>query len=61
MSLMKTAEVAIGNGYTISWKNNKDGTEFDMDKFKLDNPKIYKKYLEPKKGARVFRTKFDKE
>jgi len=61
MDLMKNAELAIGNGYTISWKNNKDGTEFDMDKFKLDNPKLYTKYLEPKKGARVFRTKFEKE
>ncbi len=61
MDLMKNAEKAIGDGYTITWKNDKDSTKFDMDKFKFENPQIYKKYLEPKKGSRRFLSKFDKE
>jgi len=61
MDLMKEAEKAIGDGYTISWKNDKDSTKFNTEKFKLENPEIYKKYLEPKKGSRRFLTKFQKE
>ncbi len=61
MDLMKNAEKAIGDGYTITWKNDKDSTKFDTDKFKFENPQIYKKYLEPKKGSRRFLSKFDKE
>lgn len=60
MNLMKEAEKAIGSNYTITWKNDKDSTKFDMDKFKLENPQIYKKYLEPKKGSRRFLSKFEK-
>ena len=61
MNLLQSAEKAIGDGYTISWKNDKDSTKFNMDTFKLENPQIYKKYLEPKKGSRRFLTKFQKE
>jgi len=58
MNEMKEAEKCIGDGYTITWKNDKDSTKFDVDKFKFENPQIYKKYLEPKKGSRRFLTKF---
>lgn len=61
MNELKEAEKAIGDGYTITWKNDKDSTKFDMDKFKFENPQIYKKYLEPKKGSRRFLSKFDKD
>jgi len=61
MNLIQNAEKAIGDGYTILWKNDKDSTKFDTEKFKFENPVIYKKYLEPKKGTRRFLTKFDKE
>ena len=61
MNLMKEAEKAIGSNYTISWKNDKDSTKFDMDKFKLEHPQIYKKYLVEKKGSRRFLSKFQKE
>ena len=54
MYLMKEANELIGNSYRITWKNDKDSTKFDMDKFKLENPQTYKKYLEPKKGTRRF-------
>lgn len=61
MNLMKKAEEAIGNGYTITWKNDKDSMKFDVDKFKLEHPQIYKKFLEEKKGSRRFLSKFEKE
>ena len=61
MNLMKEAEKAIGSNYTITWKNDKDSTKFDIDKFKLEHPQIYKKYLEPEKGSRRFLSKFQKE
>ena len=60
MDLMKEAEKAIGNDYTITWKNDKDSTKFDTDKFKFENPELYKKYLEPKKSTRRFLSKFQK-
>ena len=58
MNEMEEAEKCIGDGYTITWKNDKDSTKFDMDKFKQENKELYKKYLEPKKGSRRFLTKF---
>lgn len=61
MNLMKNAEVAIGNNYIITWKKDKDSSKFNTDKFKLDNPQLYNKYLEPKKGSRRFLTKYNKE
>jgi len=60
MNLMKEAEKAIGSRYTITWKNDKDSTKFDMDKFKLEHPKLYKEYLSTKKGLRRFLSKFEK-
>ncbi len=61
MNLMETAEKATGDGYTITWKNDRVSEKFNVDKFKQDNPSLYSKYLEPKKGSRRFLAKFDKE
>ncbi len=61
MNEMKEAEKCIGDGYTITWKNDRDSEKFDTDKFKQENKELYKKYLEPKKGSRRFLSKFDKE
>lgn len=57
MNLLQNTEKAIGDGYTITWKNDKDSTKFDIDKFKVENGDLYKKYLQPKKGSRRFLTK----
>lgn len=54
MNLMKEADTLIGNNYKITWKNDKDSTKFNLEKFKEDNPSLYNKYLEPKKGVRKF-------
>lgn len=58
MNLMKNAEKVIGNGYVITWKNDKDKVKFNEDKFKEDNPSLYSKYLEEKKGSKRFLIKF---
>lgn len=60
MNELKEAEKAIGDGYIITWKNDKDSTKFNVDKFKQEHKELYKKYLEPKKGSRRFLSKFDK-
>lgn len=61
MNLMKEADTLIGDNFKITWKNDKDSTKFNVDKFKEENKELYKKYLEPKKGTRRFLSKFDKE
>jgi len=61
MNLMKESDTLIGNGFKITWKNDKDSEKFNTDKFKLENPILYNKYLEPKKGIRRFLSKFSKE
>lgn len=61
MNLMKEAEKAIGNNYTITWRNDKDSIKFDTDSFKIENPEIYKKYMMTNKGTRRFLSKFSKE
>lgn len=58
MNLLQNAEKAIGDGYTIKWKNDKDSTKFNTEKFKIENPELYKKYSNPKKGTRRFLLKF---
>ncbi len=60
MNEMKTAEKAIGDGYTITWKTDRDSEKFNVDLFKQDNPSLYSKYLEKKEGSRRFLAKFDK-
>lgn len=38
----------------ITWKSNKDSTDFDKKRFKIEHPDIYDKYLVTKKGSRPF-------
>ncbi len=61
MNIMKDNEVGIGNGYKITWKSPKDRILFDVDKFKNENPELYKKYIYKKKSTRRFTVRFDKE
>jgi len=60
MDLMKNAEKAIGNNYTITWRNDNTSLKLDIDNFKVENPELYKKYLKEKK-VRRFLSKFSKE
>lgn len=61
MFKMGEAEKAIGDGYTISWKSPKDENVFDVEKFKIENPELYREYTEPKKQTRRFSIKFGKD
>jgi len=61
MDRMKTADKAIGINYSITWRSPEDKTVFDMDKFKLDHPKLYKDYTSTEPSTRRFTFKFKKE
>lgn len=58
---MKDAASAVAPGYKISWKTTKPGTQFEMDRFKAENPALYAQYEIPKPGHRVFRVTPTKE
>lgn len=58
MSLVGTAEKALGNGYTISWKAPKDKEVFDLERFKRDYPELAKQYIKPEPQTRRFAVKF---
>ncbi len=38
----------------VTWKNNKDGQKFNVNRFKAKHPDLHKEFLEVKKGARPF-------
>lgn len=54
MSIMGNAERAVGYLYSITWKSPKDKEEFDLDRFKLDHPKMIKEYLSCEPQTRRF-------
>jgi putative phage-type endonuclease len=58
MNRMKEAEKAIGINFSITWKSPKDKTVFDMEKFKLDHPKLYKDYTSTEPSTRRFTFKY---
>ncbi len=60
MSLMGCAEKAIGNLYSISWKSPKDKEVFDLEKFKIDHPKLVKNYIKYEPQERRFSVRFPK-
>lgn len=61
MDRMKNADKAIGINYSITWRSPEDKTTFNMEKFKLDHPKLYKDYTSTEPSTRRFTFKFKKE
>lgn len=56
--VMGFTEALVAEGKTLlTWKNNKDGTRFDLAAFKVDHPDLFKAYQVTVPGARVFLTK----
>lgn len=52
---MMDAELLKGDfGPIATWKNNKDSEKFDKDSFAIAHPALYKEYLKPVPGPRVF-------
>lgn len=45
----------FSDGSKCTWKKSKDSERFDLDKFKIEQPEIYKKYIKTTEGPRVFR------
>lgn len=58
MSIIGTVEKATGNGYSISWKAPKDKEVFNLERFKIDNPELAKKYITKEPQSRRFTVKF---
>jgi putative phage-type endonuclease len=51
--VMQEKEILEYDGETLlTWKQDKSGVTFDLEKFKLENPEIYKKYEIEKPGNR---------
>jgi putative phage-type endonuclease len=60
MSIVGSAEKALGNNYKISWKSPKDKQVFDLVKFKIDHPKLAKQYTKDEPQTRRFSVSFPK-
>lgn len=58
MYMMGSAEKAIGDYFSISWKAPKDKEEFDLDRFRKDHPELVKDYLSSKPQDRRFTVRF---
>ncbi len=60
MSLVGKAEKAVGENFNISWKSPKDKEVFDLDRFRVDYPKLVKEYTKPEHQSRKFMVTFPK-
>lgn len=60
MSLVGSAEKALGNNFKISWKSPKDKDVFDLEKFRIEHPKLVKQYLKAEHQSRRFTVSFSK-
>ena len=58
MSIVGTAEKAVGNMYSISWKAPRDKDVFDIQKFKMEHPELAKQYIQSEPQTRRFTVKF---
>lgn len=58
MSIVGTAEKAVGNMYSISWKAPRDKEVFDLEKFKRYYPELAKQYIKSEPQTRRFTVKF---
>jgi len=56
MMIMKDAETLEHDGKKlITWKNTKDRSTFDKEKFQTENPELYTAYIKTVPGSRVFK------
>ena len=60
MSLVGSAEKALGNNFKISWKSPKDKAVFNLEKFKIDHPILVKQYTTYEPQTRRFTVSFPK-
>lgn len=58
MSIMGSAEKAVGNMYSISWKSPKDKEIFELERFKRNYPELAKKYIKSEPQTRRFAVRF---
>lgn len=60
MSIVGSAEKALGDNFKISWKAPQDKNVFNLEKFRIDHPKLVKQYLTPEPQSRRFTVSFSK-
>jgi putative phage-type endonuclease len=58
MSIVGSAEKAVGNMYSISWKAPKDKEVFDLERFKIEFPELSKQYIKTEPQTRRFTVRF---
>lgn len=58
MQIMGVAEKGVGNDYSINWKAPKDKEVFDLNRFKIDHPRMVEKYLRTESQTRRFTVRF---
>lgn len=58
MAIIGSAERASGNGFSINWRSPKDKEVFDLEKFKIDQPDLAKKYIKKEQQSRRFTVRF---
>ena len=58
MSLVGSAEKAVGESFSITWKAPEDKEIFDLDKFRIDHPKLVKQYTKFEPQTRRFTVTF---
>ena len=61
MPLIGNAERAIGDLFSITWKSPKDKEVFDLEKFRIDHPKLVKQYIKKEPQTRRFTVSFPKK
>lgn len=59
MSIVGSAEKALGNMYSVSWKAPRDKEIFDLQRFKRDYPELAKQYIKFEPQTRRFIVKFE--
>lgn len=60
MSIMGSAEKGMGYNFSIIWRSPKNKEKFDLDKFKLDHPKMAKEYISSVPQIRRFTVRWQK-
>lgn len=58
MSMVGSAEKAVGEGFSVTWKAPRDKEVFDLERFKREYPELAKQYTKAEPQTRRFTVKF---
>ena len=60
MQIVQDAQKATGDGFSITWKAPKDKEVFDLDRFRVEYPKLVSKYMSDEPQKRRLTVRFAK-